>query len=192
MFKLLSAAILTILPLGALAAPVASPVIDVPVATSAFVSFEGRGDFLGFDAPATGQGFPFTSDLFADLDLNFDLADPYGDADGFLALHDDGVTVLDGVLSAIVPGTDMLSLVFTDLTGSLASIFGDALTVDLSFFDFLGADPLAALIDGNRYEFAYTVEGNAQPAPIPLPGGGLLLLSGLGLIVLRKRVMRAA
>lgn len=192
MFKHLVAAVLAILPMGALAAPVASPVIDVPVVSGDFVSFDGRGDFLGFDAPATGQGFPFAGDLSADLGLNFDLLDPYGDAAGFFALRENGTTLLDGVLSAITPGTDMLSLVFTDLTGDLALIFGNALTVELSFLDLPGDDPLAMLIDGGGYDFTYVVEGNAQPAPIPLPAGGVLLMSGLGLMVLRKRFKHRA
>ncbi len=187
MFKLLSAAILAFLPMGALAAPVTSPVIDVPVATGEFVSFDGTGDFLGFDAAAAGQGFTANGDLLADLALTFDLVDPYTGTAGFFSLRDNGAVRLDGVLGAITAGTDMLSLMFTDLTGDLAGVFGDSLSVQLYFFDLLGDDPLAALIDGGSYEFTYLVEGVSQPAPIPLPAGGLLLLSGLGLIALRRK-----
>ncbi|TBN38345.1 hypothetical protein EYE42_13030 [Paracoccus subflavus] len=187
MFKFLSAAILGLLPLGASAAPVASPVIDVPLASGAFVAFDGRGDFLGFDAPAASQGLAVTGELEADLSVNFDLADPYGDADGAFALRDDGLTVLEGFLDTITPGSDMLSLIFTGLSGDLAAAFGDGLTVDLFFFDSLGDDPLAALTGGMNYDIAYVVEGIAQPAPIPLPAGGLLLMSGIGLLALRRR-----
>lgn len=192
MFKLLAAAVFATLPLGALAAPVASPVIDVPVATGEFVSFGGRGDFLAFDAPATGQGFMIANDLSADLSLNFDLADPYTDFDGFFTLRDGTATVLEGVLSAVMPNADMLSLMFSDLMGDLAPVFGPELAVDLFFFDMLGDDPLAALADGGSYEIAYLVEGAGQPAPIPLPAGGLLLLSGLGVMATRRVFRRAA
>lgn len=187
MFKLLSAAVLALLPMGALAAPVATPVIDVPSVTGEFVSFGGYGDFVGFDAPATGQGFVANGDLLADLSLSFDLADPYADTMGFFSLREGTDLRLDGVLGSITAGTDMLSLMFTDLTGDLASVFGDGLSVQMFFFDMLGDDPLAALMDGGSYEFTYLVEGVSQPAPIPLPAGGLLLLSGLGLIALRKK-----
>ncbi|WP_295044756.1 hypothetical protein [uncultured Paracoccus sp.] len=192
MFKFLSAALFAALPLGAVAAPVDSPVIDVPVATGEFVSFGGQGDFLAYDAPATGQGLPVLDGLLADLDLTFDLADPYGTADGAFWLRQGADPVLGGFLSAIAPSEDMLSLTFSDLTGDLAALFGSGLTVELFFFDMLGDDPLAALQSGGSYDLAYVVEGAPQPAPIPLPAGGLLLLTGLGLIAMRRGVRRAA
>ena len=187
MLKLLSAAILAILPMGALATPVVSPVIDVPEATGIFVSYHGNGDFVSSNAWATSQDFPFEGELLAELSLNYDVADPYADAEGFFGLSNGGKTILDGILSAITPQIDMLSLMFTEVGGELAAMFGDTLTVKLNFFDALGDDPLAALSEGVSYDIAYLVEGNVQPAPVPLPAGGLLLLSGLGLLVLRQR-----
>ncbi|WP_295046805.1 hypothetical protein, partial [uncultured Paracoccus sp.] len=180
MFKPVFAAFLALLPMGAMAAPVASPVLDVPLATADVVSFDGLADLLAFDAPATGQGFAVPSDLLADLTLTYDMGHPYDGAQGVLAFHSGGRTLLDGVLWSVLPQTDALFLVFGDLTGDLAAVFGDGLRVGLVFFDPLGDDPLAALADGGRYDFALTVEAATQPAPVPLPAGGLLLISACG------------
>lgn len=186
MLKTLLAAMLSLCPLAVLAAPLSSPVIDVPLATGEFVSFGDRGDLLSFDAPATGRGFVIGGDLAADLTLDFDLADPYRGAGGFIALRDDGRAVLDGVLGAISAGEDMLNLSFGDLTGDLASDFGKGLRVELFFLDPQGDDPLGALTNGGSYDIAYVV------APIPLPAGGLLLVSGVGLLTIRARSRRTA
>lgn len=181
------AAFLALAPVAALAAPVSSPVIDVPLATGDVTSFENTFDLLSFDAPATGQGFQIASDLLADMTLTWDGKSPYTSADGYLALHAGGQTLLDGVLSEILPQEDALSLIFTDLRGDLASAFGSQLLVGLFFFDLLGEDPLAALMDHGRYDFALMVEGaEGQPAPVPLPAGGVLLLSALGGLALRR------
>lgn len=183
-----TACLLAMLPLYASAATV----IDVPIATGDFTSFKDSGDFLSFGSPATGQGFDVGSDLTADLQLNFNLAAPYSNASGFFSLADGSSTLLDGVLSRIVPSDSALSLMLTDVQGSLSSIFGNVLSIELTFFDDLGENPLASLTNGNSYEFSYVVEGISQPAPVPLPAGGLLLLSGFGLLAIRSRSNRAA
>jgi hypothetical protein len=89
----MSAALLTLLPTSVLAAFVPLPAINVRLTVGEFVSVAGPGDFLTFDAPPTGHGLPVLSDLFADLKLDFDLADFYAGADGLFALRHGGKTV---------------------------------------------------------------------------------------------------
>ncbi|MGN7868561.1 hypothetical protein [Paracoccus sp. 22332] len=186
MFKPLLAALLMALPLGAAAAPVAAPVIDVPQASGYFLAHEGTGDFLAFDALAVVDGVATGDSLLADLSLTFDLADPYADASGAFSLRDEGGWLVDGVLDRVSASDGVLSLVFGDLTGSIAGLFGDSLTVSLAFLSLPDSDPLRALRDGETYDIAYWAEGASQPAPVPLPAGALLLVSGLGMLVLRR------
>lgn len=188
MFKhLATACLFFILPVSGFAAPITSPVIDVPFATGEFISLDGQGDFLSFDAPATGQGFIHENELVADLSLTFDLNNPYSDVEGLFTLRDQGRIFLTGVLNTLSPRTDMLLMSFTELSGELASIFGNGLAIELSFLDRLGDDPLATLSTEKSYDFSYVVESRIQPAPVPLPAGALLLISSLGLLSMRRK-----
>lgn len=186
MLKTLSAALLA--SLAFFAAPAsATPVIDVPVASADFVEFGGTGDLTIFAAPAAGLDFSYNGDLFADLTLDFAVADPYATAGGSFNLWSDDGLVLTGLLSSVSRQADLLTLVFGDLDGALAASFGRALSFDMFFFDGVGADPLAALVDGGSYEVALT----GVPAPVPLPAGALLLISGVAALAgLRKAGLR--
>lgn len=80
---------------------------------------------------------------------------------------------LDGLLQSVEVGADYVALLFGDLMGSGAAMFGS--TARVVFTDFALNNPF--------------VTASVTIAPIPLPATALLLLSGMGgvVVVARKR-----
>lgn len=175
----------SMLPIGAFAASVTSPVIDVPYARGSFTGDSVWGDVTIFNATAAGQGFEYTGNLATNLFLNFSLSNPYSTADGFFQLTEGRVTRLDGILKSIAPQSDGLVIFFDEIEGDLAYIFGRELKMQISFFELNGGNPISILIDGG--EFQYTVEGTYEPAPVPLPASGFLLLTGFGFLAFKRK-----
>lgn len=160
----------------------ATPVIDF-LADVTFLETGGVGDLL-FDAPALAvvTGADVAGDLYIEFSANFDMADPYGSFNGALFSHDDAGDFLSGDLVGLGFEEDRLQMLFANLTGSGAGVFGERTLVDFYFFDPVGADPVRGLSDGG----SYTIAGTAM-APVPLPVGLPMLGGGLIALVLLRR-----
>lgn len=188
MFKYLAAALIALLPLAGQSASAATvPVIDVPAATADYVGFDGAGDLLVFGAPATAMDLAHSGNLFADLALSFETADPLGTETGMFALWDDAENLVIADLVSIAQSADLLTMFFSGMTGPRATDFQAGIHVSLFFFDPMGLSPLSALTEGSSYDVAMMIE----VAPIPLPAGAVLLVSGLGLLMLRRKKQAA-
>lgn len=191
MRKLLSTSL--IVALGSAALPAAAAVVvDVPWAVAEFTQNGGYGDLIAFGAEATSDTLAYSGSLISDLTIDFSLADPIGTANGAVTLWDDSDMLLSGVLSgaAYNAARSVFELTFADLQGSAVGLFGNAVLLEVFFFD-----GFPALNDGGSYDISYVLVGEdlPQPAPIPLPATGLLLLPAIGaLAALRKRKTHAA
>ncbi|SFR06274.1 VPLPA-CTERM sorting domain-containing protein [Poseidonocella sedimentorum] len=117
--------------------------------------------------------------------VGFSLADPTtGLTGGFDVFDDDGL-FLGGDLFAVGFTEDVIELHFNNLSGSGASAFGTSVLALIVFDDPLGANPFAALLDGDELGASITISDVV--APIPLPAGLPLLLAGLlGLGLVRR------
>ncbi|WP_136636741.1 VPLPA-CTERM sorting domain-containing protein [Pseudooceanicola onchidii] len=187
---LYSAAVLATSAWAAVAAPLnlptqPEPTIDFFVDATASV-FGGYAD-LWFDTVALGSvvGAGPVLEVGVDVQLGFDVSDPYGTLTGALFTTDGADGFLDGDLVNVGFDTYVVELVFGNLTGSAASLFGDFALVELFFEDPYLNDPLAMLEDGETYAVYGVV---SSVAPVPLPAGLPLMAGGFALLIgLRAR-----
>lgn len=98
--------------------------------------------------------------------------------DGSLLISEQvgGAVVLDGLLQGIEIGADYVALIFGDLQGSAAAMFGSQARV--VFTDYDVNSPIGT--------------ASVTVAPIPLPASALLLLSGVAGVVAMARKRKAA
>lgn len=121
-----------------------------------------------------------------DFVVGLSTADPTDTSDfafgGFLDISDEDGQFLVGDLLAIGFEENVIELQFDNLSGSGAGAFGSSVLALIAFDDPLGANPFAALVDGDSLGASITVSNVADVAPIPLPASVLLLLGGLASI----------
>jgi hypothetical protein len=153
----------------------------VAPASAATVAFTGHVEYLidllpdavdgSADGEVTDGGETFDFSVFAYISL---IDPPVGDL--FITEQGTGVEILGGLLHSFDIDVDYVALLFGDLTGSAAGMFGSKALVVFRDFDptSLGGDTSVTI------------------SPIPLPASAVLLLSGLGGVLVLARRRKAA
>jgi hypothetical protein len=159
--------------------------IDPTISISGSAQAENDPSFIGFNVTSTGglAGAGFGGDP-APLDLSlFDFAAGPVPGGAEFAVSDVAPVLTSAALiataassDAAVDGDDVIELLFGSLGGSAAGAFGERALVTL--VGEFGEDPF-----GIGFAFtpvAFSANPVTTPAPIPLPAGLPLILTGLG------------
>lgn len=156
-----------------------------------FLDFDPDGDLstFGAEVDATDGVAPvgFTEIGFG---IGYSLSDPTGDFSGGFDIFDEDGEFLAGDLLAVGFTEDVIEFQFGNLTGSGAGDFGASVLALIAFDDPLGLNPFESFFDGDSLGASITISSvvDTSPAPIPLPAGLPLILTGLGgLLVLRRK-----
>jgi hypothetical protein len=165
------------------------PTLVSDSAAVAFLDLGGSGELLGLGAVTSASGIAGAGLAIA-FGLGYDASDPSGTAlGGFDVTNKAGDVVLAGELVAVGSETARIELIFDSLLGPAAGLFGGAALMLVDFEGLGGIDPFEAFADGTGYGAQVTLSSlPAPPAPVPLPGGLVLIVTGLGaLAALRRR-----
>ncbi len=163
-----------------------APTLSSSTAVVDYVEVAPDGDLSAF-----GAEVDFTDGVFPNglteigFGIGFSIADPTMDLTGGFGVFDDGGLFLGGDLFAVGFTEGVVELQFNNLDGSSSGSFGTSVLMEIVFGDVLASstNPFSAFVDGESYNPSITI---SNVAPIPLPGGLLLLLGGLGSIALLK------
>jgi len=156
------------------------PTLEASFAFVDYLEFGADGDLSTF-----GAEIDFTDGVspvgFTELGfgVGFSLADPTVGATGGFDIFDENGLFLAGNLIAVGFFDDVIELQFGDLTAAGAGSFGSSVLAQIAFFEVLGPDPFAALVDGNFYDALITVSNVVDISSVPIPGILPLFLLGL-------------
>lgn len=153
-----------------------------------YLEFGPDGDLSLFGGVVTVSSLTTLDVATADLSfgVGFDLADPETGASGGFSVFDaQGLYLAGDLIDLGVRGfravDSIVELHFGNLTGRGTSEWTQTLLMNV-IFDGLGDDPFAFFFDGDAYDVeigVFAVVGGPEPAPIPLPAAGWLLLCGV-------------
>lgn len=116
--------------------------------------------------------------------VGFSLSDPANDATGGFDITDENGLFLAGDLAAVGFTENVIEFQFNHLTGPAANSFGSSVLMLIGFADQLGANPFAALLDGNFYEASINI---ASVVTVPEPQTVTLSALALALMTFSRR-----
>jgi hypothetical protein len=169
-----------------------APTLSSSSAFIDYLEFAPDGDLSNFGAEVDStDGVSPNGFIEIGFGVGFSLADPTTGLSGGFDIFDEDGFFLGGDLFAVGFAEDVIELQFDNLSGSGAGLFGTSVLALIAFDNPLGANPLGSLVDGEFYSASVTISNVATSAstvaPIPLPAGLPLMLTGLASIVLLRR-----
>jgi len=162
-----------------------APILSSSTAFIDFFDLDPDGDLSAFGAEVdTTDGVSTVGFTEIGFGFGYSLSDPSGDFSGGFDVFDEDGEFLAGELLAVGFTEDLIELQFGNLGGAGAGVFGSSVLIMISFDDSLGPNPFSAFVDGDVLGASISI---ASVAPIPLPAGLPLLLTGIGGIALLRR-----
>lgn len=182
-----------------LSSAIASPVVDPSIAP--IVATDAPFEYSGFGLISGDLFFPDvqddTGDFLISIDLEFDVLTIYDNSDPFLPVVRDELgftsvtsdaTSITALFEIVGPSTSdyqfggVLTIVDFDVVAMGTETILDALDREL---DDVIAD---GIFDFVTLGASFKIEAFASPVVVPLPAGGVLLLTAIGGLFLRRRM----
>ncbi|MDD9715701.1 VPLPA-CTERM sorting domain-containing protein [Dinoroseobacter sp. PD6] len=155
-------------------------------------SFTFDDELLRTETGDTGPSPNFTRSLYSVIDLRVDGLDLSGVAlPDLFRIEENDVNDTVGLVYEVDPPAvswERVSLFLIDNTRTVFDSIDLPDTIDLADFDLVQLYFFGENADGGFERTNFTITSLSKVAPIPLPAGGALLLSGLlGMVLMRRR-----